>query len=44
MAAVKSFLGFNGDNAELVEQYKMIREVKSLRGIQARMPYTYEIE
>jgi len=44
MAAVQSFLGFSSEDQQLLEQYKKIREVRGMNGIQARMPFFVEIE
>lgn len=44
MAMVKTALGFDVENSELIEQYKTIQEIKEMKGIQARMPYVLKID
>jgi protease-4 len=44
MAMVKTALGFDAENAEIIEQYKTIQEIKGMKGIQARMPLSISIE
>lgn len=44
MAAVKSVLGITGEDTEILEHYKAAKEVRSMRGIQARMPFVVDIE
>jgi protease-4 len=44
MAMVKTALGFDVENSELIEQYKTIQEIKEMKGIQARMPYILKID
>jgi len=44
MAMVKTALGFDAENAEIIEQYKTIQEIKGMKGIQARMPLSINIE
>lgn len=44
MAAINSYLGLTNEDTELIEQYKTIREVRGMNGIQARMPFVVKIE
>ena len=44
MAMVKTALGFDVENSELIEQYKTIQEIKAMKGIQARMPFVVKVD
>lgn len=44
MAVVKTSLGFDEENSKLLQQYNAIQEVKSMQGIQARMPLIISID
>jgi len=44
MAMVKTALGFDVKNSELIEQYKTIQEIKEMKGIQARMPFVVKVD
>lgn len=44
MAMVKTALGFDVENSELIEQYKTIQDIKEMKGIQARMPFEVNID
>lgn len=44
MAMVKTALGFDVKNAELIEQYKTIQSIQEMEGIQARMPYFIKVD
>lgn len=44
MAMVKTALGFDVENSELIEQYKAIQEIKEMKGIQARMPFVMKVD
>lgn len=44
MAMVKTALGFDVENSELIEQYKAIQNIKEMKGIQARMPFEVKVD
>jgi len=44
MAMLKTALGFDAKNSELIEQFKAIQEIKTMQGIQARMPMMVSID
>ena len=44
MAMVKTALGFDVENSELIEQYKTIQDIKEMKGIQARMPFVVKVD
>jgi protease-4 len=44
MAMVKTALGFDVENSELIEQYKAIQDIKEMKGIQARMPFVVKVD
>ncbi|HKK39976.1 MAG TPA: signal peptide peptidase SppA [Cryomorphaceae bacterium] len=44
MAMVKTALGFDVENSELIEQYKTIQDIKDMKGIQARMPFVMKVD